>query len=133
MAEKGEVMDVGKDDITIIGFIFTWLAGIFGYGKIYGGLVNKITSHEKRLDTIQKTFFTSDGEPRLMSYAAHDQISNACQKFMYDKLDNNVKRLDLHDEKLDKVIAGINELRVLIQAHAIENQGPGFGRRQNDS
>jgi len=64
-------------DTTVIGFVVTWLGIFFSGGVIYGRLTTKIEKNTKDIDEIGKHFVDQQGEPRLVSFAAHDHI---CQR-----------------------------------------------------
>jgi hypothetical protein len=99
---------------SVVGIIATWAAGIFAYGKMYGALVSKLNEHEKRLSKAESMFFNKDGDPRLLTYAAHEQIAEACQKNMLNLIHASKERIDRHDEKLDSILHGIGDIKVLL-------------------
>jgi hypothetical protein len=92
-------LNIDSNDATIGGFILTWLAGVFGIGKTYGALKTDVDKNKKDIAALQKEFITNDGEPRLMSYAAHDKIQAACQGLMLERHNSVGTRLD-HQEKI---------------------------------
>ena len=97
-----------------LGFAVTWAAGIFAFGKIYGQLVSKINNHEQRIGGIEMAFTGSDGEPRILTVPAHEKLQYNCQRHFQSEIDSSKKRIDVHDEKLDKILEGIGELKVAI-------------------
>ena len=98
-----------------LSFAITWAAGIFAFGKIYGQLVSKINNHDKRIVNIEMAFTGSDGEPRILTVPAHDKLQANCQRHFQGEIDSNKKRIDIHDEKLDKILEGIGELKIAIR------------------
>jgi hypothetical protein len=98
-----------------LSFAITWAAGVFGFGKIYGQLVSKINNHDKRIGGIEMAFTGTDGEPRILTVPAHDKLQANCQKHFQGEIDASKKRIDIHDEKLDKILDGIGELKVAIR------------------
>jgi hypothetical protein len=97
-----------------LSFVITWGAGIFAFGKIYGQLVSKISNHDKRIVSIEMAFTGADGEPRILTVPAHDKLQANCQRHFQGEIDTSKKRIDVHDEKLDKILEGIGELKVAI-------------------
>jgi len=97
-----------------LSFAITWAAGIFAFGKIYGQLVSKINNHDKRISGIEMAFTGSDGEPRILTVPAHDKLQTQCQRHFQGEIDGAKRRIDIHDEKLDKILAGIGELKIAI-------------------
>ena len=98
---------IGEKDMTIIGFIITWVAGIFGIGRAYGALATKVEKHDVDISKIKKEFRTIDGDQRLMSFAAHDKLQATCQNNINQRIDTMNGRLDKHDEKLDKILEAV--------------------------
>lgn len=66
-------MEINEKHLTLIGFILTWIAGVFGGGAIYGRMATKVDKHEAAL-------FTSEGDLRVITYAAHDLMTASCNK-----------------------------------------------------
>jgi hypothetical protein len=99
---------------SVLGIVATWIAGIFAFGRMYGVLVSKLNQHEMRLSKAEAMFFTKDGDPRLLTYAAHEQIAEACQKNMLNLIHASKERIDRHDEKLDSILTGIGDIKVLL-------------------
>jgi hypothetical protein len=97
-----------------ISFGITWVAGIFAFGKIYGQLVSKINNHDGRIVDIEMAFTGADGEPRILTVPAHDKLQANCQRHFQGEIDGARRRIDIHDEKLDKILEGIGELKVAI-------------------
>lgn len=103
-----------KDNLTIGGMILTWLVGIFGIGKLWGMISSDLKQTKKDVQevktdiiTIKREFITSDGDQRLMSFAAHDKIQAVCQKRMDERYVNMQKRLDKHEDKLDRILEAV--------------------------
>lgn len=105
---------IDKDNVTVGGFVITWIAGVFSAGKLYGIVSSDIKQTKKDLQeakseivTIKREFITSDGDQRLMSFAAHDKIQATCQKRMDDRYVDVQRQLDQHDHKLDKILDAV--------------------------
>jgi hypothetical protein len=56
----------------------------------------------------------SDGDPRISKVPAHEKLQYNCQRHFQSEIDSSKKRIDVHDEKLDKILEGIGELKVAI-------------------
>jgi hypothetical protein len=104
-------MQIDEKDITIAGFVLTWLAGIFGFGRVYENLSGKVEKHEVAIKELQDNFTTGDGEPRFVSYTAHDKMQASCQGLMRQRLDSIDGRMNVHDEKLDRLLEGVSSLQ----------------------
>lgn len=76
-------MEIDGKDMTIIGFVITWLCGVFGGGVAYGRLTSKIN----KID--QAVFDESTGDIRIISYPAHDIMVKQC----HEKLDLRIASL----------------------------------------
>jgi hypothetical protein len=100
-----------KDGLTAIGFAVTWIAGIFGAGRAYGKLSDKVEKHDTEIAILKMEFKTPSGDQRLMSFDAHDKIQATCQKRMDERHDTLAGRLDKHDEKLDKILEAVSGRR----------------------
>jgi hypothetical protein len=109
--KEAYAMQIDEKDITIAGFVLTWLAGIFGFGRAYEALSGKVAKHETAIKELQENFVTVDGEPRFVSYMAHDKMQAACQGLMRQRLDSIDDRMNTHDEKLDKLLEGVSSLQ----------------------
>lgn len=77
---------------------------IFGFGKIWGSLVQRDKAQEARILTLevgiaqveaekinhmrdlQAMFVVEDGEPRYITYKAHDKMQEHCQKYILSEL-----------------------------------------------
>ena len=99
---------------SVIGIIATWVVGVFAFGRMYGALVSKLNEHEQRLSKAEAMFFNKDGDPRLLTYAAHEQIAAACQKNMLNLIHASKERIDRHDEKLDSILNGIGDIKIML-------------------
>ena len=97
-----------------LSFVITWAGGVFAFGKIYGQLVSKINNHDKRISGIEMAFTGTDGEPRILTVPAHDKLQATCQRHFQGEIDGAKKRIDIHDEKLDKILEGIGDLKIAI-------------------
>ncbi|KGO33221.1 hypothetical protein JT06_15920 [Desulfobulbus sp. Tol-SR] len=87
-------MQIEEKHLTIAGFILTWLVGVFSGGIIYGRISAKVDKHDQVL-------FSPEGELRVLTYAAHDHMSESC----------NERR----DIRISHVIAANEELKEDIQ------------------
>lgn len=118
-----------KEASTLLGLILT----ILGLGKLYGNKAaalrkntddiaalkkkqeNDIQSLEKAyktdLATVLRKLVNDDGEPLLMSYNAHDISQAKCQRLMDERYQRMGKRLDNHDDKLDKILEVVSALK----------------------
>jgi len=85
-------MQIDSNSLTIIGFVGTWIIFAFSVGVAYGSLqsqnkknaddivgVKTVLSEDlvevkARVIEIESRFTTSGGEPRLLSYKAHDHL-----------------------------------------------------------
>ncbi len=117
-------MDVNtRDATTFVGFALTWLGMIFGVGKAYGKLATRVEKNEEDIQElksthifdvkeIEKMFVTRDGEPRLMSYKAHDQISANCKKLQEERYRLLEASLERIEEKLDNLATSGKRLRL---------------------
>lgn len=102
-------MNINREEVTIIGFVFTWLAGVFGAGKMYATFEARMKKNTDDIETIKQEFKTTDGEVRLLSYAAHDKIQQACQKIQDQRYGHMESRLDRHDKKLDAILDAVSK------------------------
>jgi hypothetical protein len=100
----GENGMIEKDEITLLTFVVTWVAWLFGFGKVYGTLTSKIDKHDRDIIIIKKEFTTGDGDQRFMSFSAHDKIQAVCQSHMNERHESLSGRLDKHEAKLDKIL-----------------------------
>jgi ubiquitin C-terminal hydrolase len=98
----------------LLSFALTWAAGIFAFGKIYGQLVSKMTNHEGRISVVENAFTGADGEPRILTKIAHDKSQIDCQRYLQRQIDDAHERIDKHDQKLDKILEGIADVRAAI-------------------
>lgn len=80
---KGASMQIDEKDMTIIGFILTWIAGVFGGGVAYGRLSSKVA----KID--QAIFDESSGDIRIITYPAHDIMVRQC----HEKLDLRISNI----------------------------------------
>lgn len=90
--------------LTVIGFIITWLSALFGMGKIYENITSNVKRNSDAIATIKRQMVNDDGDPLLVSYKACDVAKGSCQKVMDGRDTRIVKRLDLNDAKLDKIL-----------------------------
>ena len=96
-----------KDSLTAIGFAITWIAGVFGAGRAYGKLSDKVEKHDTDISALKSEFKKPNGDQRLMSFDAHDRIQATCQQRVNERHDTLAARLDKHDEKLDKILEAV--------------------------
>jgi len=104
-------MQLDSNDMTFGGFIATWLGIIFGIGKTYGKLDSKVVEHSEEIKEIQDSLKDPSGGPKYLTKPEHDRLQEDCQLLMRHRLDTLDKRMGIHDEKLDKVLAGVSELQ----------------------
>jgi len=102
---------INKDDAEWMAIAVTWIAGLFAFARKTGNTERRIEVLESDVSKIKKEFKTADGEPRLMSFAQHQIIQNACQKRMDERQDNINRRMEQHDEKLDKILEALSSLK----------------------
>lgn len=85
-------MQIDSNSLTMIGFAGTWTLWSFGVGVVYGYLRSQIKKNtddivgvravlsedinelKNKVVEIDGKFITPGGEPRLMSYKAHDHL-----------------------------------------------------------
>lgn len=104
-------MPVTKEDATWIALVVSWVVWLFGLGRVYGTLESRVSKNEKDISAIAQKFRTQDGEPRLMSFKAHDKIQSACQKRMDERQAVIDRTMAIHDEKLDKILEAVSALK----------------------
>lgn len=122
-------MDVNDKDVATIGTIasllgagagglMAWAATAVAAGKRYQEMKNSISQNRKdieklnrMIDKLHSCFVTSEGEPRLVSFAAHDIIQKNCQTRMDERHDRLSDRLQAHDAKLDRILEDLAMLR----------------------
>lgn len=92
-------MEIDGKDMTIIGFIITWLVGVFGGGVAYGRLTSKIN----KID--QAVFDESTGDIRIISYPAHDIMVKQC----HEKLDLRINSIVSNNNELKQDIKQLGE------------------------
>ena len=102
-------MDINRDEVTVISVILTWLIGFFTAGKLYATFDSRAKKNEEDIERIKREFRTTDGEVRLLSYAAHDKIQQACQKIQDERYSHMEARLDRHDKKLDAILDAVSK------------------------
>jgi len=100
-------MKLDNEEMNVVGFIVTWVVGLFGFGRAYGSLATKTEKNTQDIAEIQKEFRTVDGDQRLMSFAAHDKIQATCQARMDERHNMLASRLAIHDQKLDKILEAV--------------------------
>lgn len=95
-----------------------WLLTAVGLGKYIGKLKRQVQQNTEDIGKIEKTFITSDGDPRFVSYKAHDKIQMDCQTLQNERYDTLVKRMDEKDrillDHLSKLDDSVMELTKLI-------------------
>jgi len=104
-------MQIDNTDMTVGGFILTWIGVIFGVGKTYGKLDAQVQTHDTKIQEIKSSLVDSDGDPKYLTKPDHDIIQANCQGLMRHRLDTLDKRMDIHDSKLDLMLVGIAELQ----------------------
>lgn len=123
-------MDISaREGFTIIGYVVAWAATVFAVGRGHGRLTTKVRAHDEELarlrdkeigqlytkiDKLHACFVTADGEPRLMSYSAHDKIQAECRRQLDDRHANVVTLTRVHDEKIDRVLEELAALRAMV-------------------
>ena len=114
---KETAMDVGAEEVTIIGAIVGWAGTTFGFGRAYGALKSRVETTEgdiadlhESVERVLRCFVTADGEPRLVSYAALDKIREPCRAGIAQRIEEHEKLIEKHDKKLDKILDGIAAL-----------------------
>lgn len=125
-----------REASTILGLIMT----ILGLGKLYGNKSAKLEKNTKDIQSLKeevipelkknfvdevaaleiayrdditkitRKLVNDDGEPILMSYTAHDISQSKCQQLMSERSARMGKRLDGHDQKLDKILEVVSKL-----------------------
>lgn len=127
-------MQVESKDVGIAAFVLSQLGVIFGVGRAYGVLSRRVVVLEdsskamaeevagfdaeteakiekafKQLDlkisTIDQKFNTANGEPRFVSYKAHDKLQQHCQQHLLAEMGHVCDSVD----KLDKQMGGFNK------------------------
>jgi hypothetical protein len=112
----GEKVDVSKEEVTIVGFVLSQIGIVFGVGKAYGRLSSKVLRHDDELKTLREAFVTGDGEPRIVTYQAHDKMQAACHNVQEERQLTINRRLDGHDIKLDAILNAVSDLKAQIKA-----------------
>lgn len=116
----------GKDGITIIGYVIGWAGTVFAFGRMHGNMSARQDSHERELmmlrdkeikrlheaiDKLHACFVTADGEPRLMSFSAHDKIRAECRSQLDDRHSTYIARMTDHDVKLGRILEELAAMR----------------------
>ena len=99
-----------KNILTGLGFLITWLGAFFAVGRIYGKLIKDVELNTKDILKIKRCMVNDNGEPVLMSYAAHDIYESKCQRLMDERYSRMDIRLGKHDTKLDKILEVVSAL-----------------------
>ena len=132
-------MDVIEKDITAIGTIAStigaaagglvaWAVMAAGVGRKYQAIEDRVRQNIKdiekinnMIDKLHNCFVTADGEPRLVSFAAHDVMQRVCQDRIAERHEMLAQRLKMHDEKLDRILEDLACLR----GNAVAYRNPG--------
>ena len=96
-----------KEVVTVGGWLLS-MGGLVAWVKI------KIRSHDKDIKAIKDLFVTSENEPRLMTYTAHDKVCARQQERVIrqnDRLDKIVEHQEKQDDKLEKILVAVTELK----------------------
>jgi len=101
---------VSGDAAVWIGQIITWVIMVFGGGIIYGKFSTKV-------DKIENSIFTPEGELRVVTYSAHDLMSANCN----DKRDIRISHVIDSNKELKEDIARLSatvtaELKTMSEA-----------------
>lgn len=91
-------MELDERHLTTVGFVLTWLAGIFSLGAVYGRISAKVDKHEAAI-------FNDAGEMRIITYAAHDLMSTNCN----EKRDIRIMHVIESNEELKEDIAKLSD------------------------
>lgn len=93
-----------NSDVSWIGYVVAWLLTVFGGGIAYGKLTIKVNKHEKLL-------YNSEGEPRIITFPAHDIMVANCHNVLDIKLntlDSNMSDMKSDIKELLKAVQQIN-------------------------
>jgi hypothetical protein len=96
--EAAMPIQIDERHLTIAGFLITWLVGVFSGGIIYGRLSAKVDKHDQVL-------FTPEGELRVLTYAAHDHMSESCN----ERRDIRISHVIAANEDLKEDIAKLSD------------------------
>jgi len=83
--------------------IASFLVSSFLVGRRVGKAEAKIAEHTTEIAELRGEF-KKDGEPRYVTYAAHDKIQQSCQGLMNMRLGNIEAQIEKQDKKLDLII-----------------------------
>lgn len=60
--------------VAVAGAVFNGFLIAFSVGVVWGKLGTRIAKNSEDIATLKEQFINGDGEPRLLSYKAHDHI-----------------------------------------------------------
>lgn len=113
-------MDTGTVELTMFGAIAGWVVTVFGFGRAYGVLRTRVDVTESDIRELNRgmakllrCFVDADGEPRLVSYTALDQIRKSCRDSVDVQILANSVIVEKHDKKLDAIIQGLAEISAM--------------------
>lgn len=129
-------MQLDEKEMTIAGFIITWLLGIFGAGRAYGKLAERVDMHDAEIKEIKSYFVSPDGEPRLITYPAHDIMVSQC----HAQIDLKIAHITESNDELkedfgklsDTVRQEMKSMAAALQKIAIHQAGHTHHRKTDD-
>ena len=89
---------------TVGAFITTWVLTAIGVARSHGKLESRVDNTESDMTEIKAMFKTADGEPRLLSFAAHESICSERQKLMHSEFKHMREAVDRIEQKFDAYI-----------------------------
>lgn len=102
-----------------LGNALTLAITLFGGGKAYGVLSSKTKANEDRLNKLSKDmqrveddsesrfkellkeFRTTEGEPKFVTYRAHDKIQESCQGLIMNEFTHLKESIERIEKKID--------------------------------
>lgn len=83
-------MQLNEGEMSFLGHVLTWIIIIFGGGRAWGKISAKVESADEKATKAQEAVNTVSadleaalnvgGEPRFLTYAAHDIIRSHCHE-----------------------------------------------------
>jgi hypothetical protein len=86
------------------GIVGGWVGTVFGFARKHGRLEHRVNTNTTDIEEIKRMFKTADGEPRLLSFSAHESICSERQKLMHTEFKHMRDTMERIETKFDAYI-----------------------------